>query len=77
MPEQYVKGPLGIWPWPILNVIIAFLRRLKELRGEGRPKLLGFLGGARTYTNLEEWELVEDEHGNLKKIVVHRKAVRK
>jgi len=29
-----------------------------------------------TVTNIEEWELVEDEAGNLKKIVVHRRVER-
>ncbi|GAI41139.1 unnamed protein product [marine sediment metagenome] len=28
----------------------------------------------RSVENAEEWEIVEDEHGNLKKIIVHRRV---
>jgi len=28
--EEYITGPLGIWPWPILNVILRFIHALRR-----------------------------------------------
>lgn len=27
-----IVGPLGLWPFPLLNVFLRFLQRLRELR---------------------------------------------
>jgi hypothetical protein len=36
--DEWVRGPLGIWPWPILNAILMFFRRLREI-ATGAPSL--------------------------------------
>jgi len=28
--EEIIRGPLGVWPWPILNVILRFIRALRK-----------------------------------------------
>lgn len=42
--EEYIRGPLKIWPWPLLNVILAFIKRLRGMsrrtqRGQRRKRL--------------------------------------
>jgi len=37
-----IRGPLGIWPWPITNLLLALIDRLKTRSGTGAVR------GART-----------------------------
>ena len=54
--ELPIRGPLGLWPFPILNAIVLVLRALAQVRvqpsEERRPR-------ARTYN------IVRDEHGRI------------
>jgi len=62
-----IVGPLGLWPWPVLNFLLSFIYYARLRTGVG----------SSTVENVEEWELVTDERGELKKIIVHRRVVRR
>jgi hypothetical protein len=34
---QPIVGPLGIWPWPILNVLLQLIIRLRAIRETATP----------------------------------------
>lgn len=53
-------GPLGIWPFPILNFILQLLAFRQSVAVE----------------NVEEWEVVRDEEGLPKAIIVKRTVKR-
>jgi len=53
------KGPLGIWGFPLINLI---LKMFGEKRASVRPM-----------HNVEEWEWI-DSTGNARKLTVHRKV---
>jgi len=61
MDERWLALGLGL----VAGAVIAWLILTKA--GLGPPASL---------SNVEEWELVEDERGELKKIVVHRRVRR-
>jgi len=53
----YIRGPLGLWTFPLLNALVAVITSLASLRAsppqqESRPR-------ARTYN------IVRDEHGRI------------
>jgi len=52
----YVRGPLGLWPFPILNALLAFVYTITQAYrapvSERRPR-------ARTYN------IVRDERGRI------------
>jgi hypothetical protein len=35
--SQSITGPLGIWPCPILNILIQLIERLRGLRSTSQP----------------------------------------
>ena len=57
-----VEGPLGLWPWPILNAVLAFLYALRALRARA---------AARPRRRLVTYEIVRDERGRIVEIVEH------
>lgn len=51
------RGPLGLWPWPLVNLILAFALSLaRGARGGGSPR-------TRVY------QLVRDDKGRIVEIV--------
>jgi hypothetical protein len=69
--EPRFKGPLGIWVFPILNFIYEFIQSIKS---RSRPSILPRIYLSQGFENVEEWEIIRDETGRLKKIVAHRKV---
>jgi hypothetical protein len=62
MGKRMLRGPLGLWPFPILNFLLSILQ-------------VSSLQTSRlTAQNVETWELVRDERGRLVNVVVHRKV---
>jgi len=57
--EEYIRGPLGIWFFPILNAILAFIKKLRNIRTRQT--------GPRR--RLAIYELVRDEYGRIIQIV--------
>jgi hypothetical protein len=54
-----IRGPLGIWPFPLLNALLQLIQSLR-------------LGGT-AYQNVETITWV-DWRGRERRIVIHRKA---
>jgi len=53
--QVLIRGPLGLWPFPILNTLIIIVQLIASVRQplqEGKPK-------ARTYN------IVRDERGRI------------
>jgi len=67
-----IKGPFGLWGFPLLNMLIQMLGS----RGTGLPQRVqrAALADKVTQNNEETWELVRDERGRLANVVVHRKV---
>ena len=55
-----ITGPLGIWPFPLLNFLLEVVR---AFRGQEGTKL----------SNIERWEAYRDEKGRLI-VEVHREV---
>ena len=60
------RGPLGLWPWPIVNLLLALVEQIR-VRGYGGQAM------ASSYTNVEEIKWT-DWKGRERKIIIHRKA---
>lgn len=64
---EQIRGPLGIWPWPILNVLLQLIKALRNIvsssyiQSPATPKR----GGVKVY------ELVRDEKGRIIEILEH------
>jgi hypothetical protein len=70
---------LGIFAIGIVALLIGTFFKPKRTMS---PKEAGFIERKQTeeqpkggWVNTEEWEIVEDSEGNLKKIIVHRKVL--
>jgi hypothetical protein len=59
-------GPLGIWRFPILNILLTILERLRATQGQTQKT-----AQQQKIKNIEEWEWVDLE-GNKRYIKVHR-----
>ena len=67
---QYVRGPLGIWPYPILNALLHFIRAMRETRAP--PSAVAPLGKRR----LTVYEIVRDpKTGRIMEIAEHEREV--
>jgi hypothetical protein len=65
--EEYIRGPLGIWPYPILNVLLQFIRRIREATvAPAKP-----VRRRRTAV----YEIIRDERGRLSSIEEHEVEV--
>jgi hypothetical protein len=65
--EEYIRGPLGIWPYPILNVLLQFIRRIREATvAPSKP-----VRRRRTVV----YEIIRDERGRLSSIEEHEVEV--
>ena len=61
-PEGGFRGPLDFWPWPLINLIMAFIERIKARSGSS-------YGGASRRTKITEvrptseggWSILEHE----------------
>lgn len=55
-----IVGPMGLWHYPILNTILQFLERLRELRTRQYSR-------SRTRVTILEW--VRDEKGRVLQLI--------
>jgi hypothetical protein len=65
MSAQQFKGIFGIWPWPIINIILSLIY--------SRASLYQSASTSAKAKNVEVWEWV-DYRGRERRIVVHREA---
>lgn len=65
-----VRGPLGLWSFPILNLLLAIIS------GSSASTLKSSFPSTPLVENVEEWEVIRDSEGLAKSIIVHRKVVR-
>jgi len=63
--KQFTGFGLHLWPWPLVNLLLA----LASGSASGSP-LLNIWG----WRNVETWDLVRDQEGMLKRVVVHRRV---
>ena len=66
-----VKGPMGLWPFPILNMLMSMLGGR-----QGGSGMLRQGGVVSSFANTEEWKIVKGPDGGIASIIVHRKARR-
>jgi len=66
-----ITGPLGIWPFPILNFILELADRLKR-KSERRPILQSRLQ-TTVVRNVEEISWI-DWKGRERKMIIHREV---
>lgn len=67
--NRKVVGPLG-WPYPVLNLIVAFFERLRERRAE-RLGLSISSSLHPTMANIEKWTW-RDYKGRKRTLVIER-----
>jgi hypothetical protein len=60
-----IVGPLGIWRFPILNILLTILEKLRTTQGQTQKTQ------QQKIKNIEEWEFIDLE-GNKRYIKVHR-----
>jgi hypothetical protein len=60
-----IVGPLGIWRFPILNILLTILERVRTTQGQTQKTQ------QQKVKNVEEWEFTDLE-GNKRYIKVHR-----
>lgn len=65
-----IRGPLGIWSFPLLNMLMRLLNQQRPTVQFQTPPLTQQV----TQNNEENWELVRDDKGRLVNVVVHRKV---
>jgi len=64
--ERLIRGPLGIWPWPILNAIarfLLFLRKVRMRHSKVTPR--------PTMANIEKWTWT-DYKGRKRTLIIER-----
>jgi len=64
----YLRGPLGLWPFPILNWLLQFFSVFQQGTAQQRKSPL--------LENIEEWQVIRDEEGLPKSIIVKRTVKR-
>ena len=62
-----VSGPLGLWAFPLLNMLL-------EILGRYRPAATTAASLKATAENVERWQVLRDDRGRLKYIEVHREV---
>lgn len=60
---DYIVGPFGIWPFPLLNALLQFVLRLRSTYTTVSPKR----------RRLTIYEVVRDERGRIVEIVEHER----
>ena len=63
-----ITGPFRLWPFPIINLVLQMLQQMQTQTPIGKVV-------KAEAENEEEWELIRDEKGRLKNVIVHRKVV--
>ena len=63
-----ISGPFKLWPFPIINLVLQMLQQMQTRAPIGKVV-------TAEAENEEEWELIRDEKGRLKNVIVHRKVV--
>lgn len=58
---RYIVGPLGIWPFFVLNALLMFVERLRSMRYDApqpkRPKVYEFVRDEKgRIIQIVEWE---------------------
>jgi len=67
---------LGIWPWPLINILFEMRGRSTGFAVRGRGSLTPMsVSSKTTYDNLEEYSISEDKSGVIR-VKIHRKAQR-
>jgi len=61
----YITGPLGLWPFPLLNFILKILQQTHFSQTNR--------SGHNVVENVEKWEWV-DYKGRKREIIIHRKV---
>lgn len=62
--SQQFRGPLGLWPFPIVNMILQMLQQRSTATTQRVPQ--------RTH-NIEKWEWT-DYKGNKREFTIHREV---
>lgn len=74
--RRRIVGPLGIWTYPILNLILELIERWRERRLARLARPSTSTPSMRaTYTNIEEYSIWEEPSGVIR-VRVKRKAER-
>jgi len=76
--REPIRGPLGIWPFPVLNTLLELIARFRERRLARLAKLFPAERSstpAATYQNIEEYSIWEEPSGVIR-VRVKRKAER-
>jgi len=63
-----IQGPLGIWPWPLVNRLLEIMGRAGGSSIRGRRGSL-----TSTMANVERWQWV-DYRGRKRELVIHREV---
>jgi hypothetical protein len=68
----YFVGPLGIWPWPVVNLILSIVYSIRSTSLAAQAKVEA---AQKPFENVEYYRVVRDEHGEIVGIEIHRKVV--
>lgn len=72
MERERFEGPLRIWPWPILNLLLSVLGG-RQSSVSSSPRSVGSNSKLQvSVENIEDWEIIRDSRGRLSNIRVHR-----
>jgi hypothetical protein len=63
---------LGIWPWPIVNLILSVVYSVRSTSLVTQAKVEA---AQKPFENLEYYKVVRDENGEIVGIEIHRKVV--
>ena len=66
-----VSGPLGLWAFPLLNILLEILRSYRPAAATTRMNMTSLKATAE---NVERWQVVRDDRGRLKYVEVHREV---
>lgn len=55
--ESSIKGPMGVWPFPIINLLMKMVERQESNTGGSRPRVTNY-------------NIQRDEEGRIKNIEI-------
>lgn len=73
MAYQPFRGPLGLWPWPILNLILSIIYARVSITAS-IPQVQASASSHKGFHNIEKFMIKYNEAGDPVEIVVHRKV---
>jgi hypothetical protein len=68
----YFIGPLGIWPWPVVNLILSIVYSIRSTSLAAQAKVET---AQKPFENVEYYRVVRDENGEIVGVEIHRKVV--